>query len=882
VNITYQGYGLFILAVLAAACFFVGYPSQDPRSAIHISNDKQKVEQKATKILAQLGYDVEQLDIGLAFGHDQKLLDSLQQKLGRSQLIEKLKQKEYDNLLLFYREASISLRRKGDGKQNITLQYGNSKNQDDGEETVLTLRLDSSGRLMELNNSSAIIPSKSIQREVLYKALKDSADQRIAMEWMQAVPDSILSSSIELALWSSKKAKLAIDSSSIQANSTPNAAFWITQNGALRMGETYLEQTGWDAAALKVDSVFVDYLDQTKVIKIRYRSTEPSMGIVPFELELELLPTGSLMNVSSSYQLHEEASHDTGDLRGLIRVGLIFLFILAGLIVFFLRIRARAVDTKPALFIGILGGFTVFMAMLLGSIPQINSVTGLNNWTINLAILISIGLAGAASSVVFFVFAAIGDSITREYWSEKLRLNDYLRQGMIYNRPMGLMLIRSVCCAFILACIWTLLIWLMPKLVINIERVFLNGSALWPPLYLLFKNGGIALSIVLGVFLTLGGQTYALTKSKKAAYGLIIIGFIVAAPIIASYGPIWSEIVLFGVIGMALGFIYLQWEAVTLFMSFFLFSGLISTVSGWIVMDSPDGYIFITYTVFMGLFLLTGIWAASRGKKEQSLSSFVPNYVEELAHEERIKQELQIARDVQQSFLPIETPQFEHLEIAALCKPAYETGGDYYDIIQLDEDRIAVAIGDVSGKGIQAAFYMTFVKGILHSLCQEVSSPREFLKKSNKLFCDNAPRGVFISLIYGIIDLRQVEFHFARAGHNPVLHLDGSTHQITALQPRGIGIGLDDGHIFNRNIEEVTLSFDDQDLLVLYTDGIVEALNANNVFYGSRRLQNLLAKNGDKSADIILETLSSDISEYIGEAKQHDDMTILVIKTKGK
>src|SRR5699024_3394519 len=93
---------------------------------------------------------------------------------------------------------------------------------------------------------------------------------------------------------------------------------------------------------------------------------------------------------------------------------------------------------------------------------------------------------------------------------------------------------------------------------------------------------------------------------------------------------------------------------------------------------------------------------------------------------------------------------------------------------------------------------------------------------------------------------------------------------------------FDVGHIFNRNIEEVTLSFDDQDLLVLYTDGIVEALNANNVFYGSRRLQNLLAKNGDKSADIILETLASDVSEYMGEDKQHDDSAILVIKTKGK
>src|SRR5699024_8734576 len=485
--------------------------------------------------------------------------------------------------------------------------------------------------------------------------------------------------------------------------------------------------------------------------------------------------------------------------------------------------------------------------MLLSSIPEINFFTNPNFWTITILVLVGVGLAGATASLAFFVFAAIGDSITRQHWREKLSINDYLRQGMVYNQPIGLMLIRSVLCAFILAGIWTLVFWIMPHLFIDIRRVFLHGDVIWPPLYLLLNNSWIALSIVLGIFLALGSQTYAQTGSRMAVLGVIIFSFAVVAPVTGSYGPALAEIILAGILGIALALIYLQWDAVTLFLSFFLFTGLISTVSGWIVTGSPDSYIFISHLSFMALLLLTGIWAASRGRDEQTLSPFVPDYVEELAQEERIKQELQIARDVQQSFLPIKTPQFEYLELAAMCKPAYETGGDYYDIIRLDEHRIAVTIGDVSGKGIQAAFYMTFVKGILHSLCREVESPAEVLKKANRLFCENAPRGVFISLVYGIIDLQKREFRFARAGHNPILHMNGSTERITELQPSGIGVGLDAGEAFDRNIEELTLSIEKQDLLILYTDGIVEALNSNHVFYGRHRLQNLLAKNNGRS-----------------------------------
>ncbi|NIT56340.1 MAG: SpoIIE family protein phosphatase, partial [Aliifodinibius sp.] len=217
------------------------------------------------------------------------------------------------------------------------------------------------------------------------------------------------------------------------------------------------------------------------------------------------------------------------------------------------------------------------------------------------------------------------------------------------------------------------------------------------------------------------------------------------------------------------------------------------------------------------------------------------------------------------------------MDLAAVCKPAYETGGDYYDFVQLDDHRIAVTIGDVSGKGIQAAFYMTFIKGILHSLCREIDSPAEILKKVNRLFYDNAQRGTFISLVYGIIDLKEKTFRFARAGHNPILRVAGDTKKLEELKPAGIGIGLSKDN-FDEHLEEVELSIEDNNVLVLYTDGIVEALSESQNFYGTNRLNEMIKSNVHKSASDMLNLLAEDVESFIGKAKQHDDMTIMVMK----
>jgi serine phosphatase RsbU (regulator of sigma subunit) len=272
--------------------------------------------------------------------------------------------------------------------------------------------------------------------------------------------------------------------------------------------------------------------------------------------------------------------------------------------------------------------------------------------------------------------------------------------------------------------------------------------------------------------------------------------------------------------------------------------------------------------------------AILKGRDERRLTRYVPEYVEELAHEERIKQELQIAREVQQSFLPVRMPKIQGLDIAAFCRPAYETGGDYFDFIQLDEHRVALAIGDVSGKGIQAAFYMTFTKGILHSLCRETDSPAELLIKANRLFCDNARKGTFISLVYGIIDLQRRTFTFARAGHNPVIRMNAKLGEVEELQPVGLGLGLTKDAPFSDNIREIRLDLCADDVLVLYTDGIVEALNEAREFYGNKRLVSLLKRHKKHSSSEILNAIFENVSTFVGKAKQHDDMTTMVIRLR--
>jgi serine phosphatase RsbU (regulator of sigma subunit) len=273
-----------------------------------------------------------------------------------------------------------------------------------------------------------------------------------------------------------------------------------------------------------------------------------------------------------------------------------------------------------------------------------------------------------------------------------------------------------------------------------------------------------------------------------------------------------------------------------------------------------------------------GIIALRLKRKPGVPDRYVPDYVRRVYERERIQRELEIARNVQVSFLPRHNPDIPHLDVATLCVPAKEVGGDYYDFIELGQDRLGVVIGDVSGKGISAAFYMTLTKGLLKAQARSGGSPRAVLTLLNELFYENAERGIFISMIYGIFDLKRRTLTFARAGHNPMMLRSCKKEMVEELSSPGIALGLESGEAFARTIEERTIGIEKDDIFIFYTDGINEARGKQEDEFGEDRLMLLIERNGDMKAGDLIEEIKAEIGRFTRNIDQHDDMTAVVIK----
>ncbi|MGD8746923.1 MAG: PP2C family protein-serine/threonine phosphatase [Balneolaceae bacterium] len=879
-NLSNREYIFFALGLLAAVWFFLGYPSQDPRHIISLKSDRTTIEKHAISRFKSLGYDAGEYQVQTTFHVREKLLDSLQVELGRDKMIDYFRRNKVANIEPFYWEVQF---RKISGDENdLTISSGSEdeNSADSQNDKLIKLRFGTDGDFLEFINTGDQLPKKLVDRSALASMFRADKDSVVVV--LSAFSDSSLAQHFLVDPqrdWHHDSLNPQQELQRLRTQLQRRRSFLLSGKDVSQMASYYLASTGWDRSELAQDSVQLGRTNGVNTVLAQFRLTQPKLN-QDLYLNVKFTATGGLLGITSVYNPTGKTNDTFQELVPLIRNALIFIFCLAGIVIFFFRIRARAIDTKPALVVAIMAGIAVSLIILLSALPQLDVFSPSTNWTLTIAILIGAGIGGAGTTLAIFVFFAIGDSITRQHWSGKLSVYDYIRQGMIFNKPVGSMLVRSVFWGFTMAGFFTLLLWLFPDVYFDIRYVFQADRAAWPLLYIFMLNGWHTLMIVLGIFLVLGGQVLAMSQNKVTASIVMTLACMIVVPVPGHYGPFLNEFIIAGFIGLLMVYIYIKWDFLTLLLTHFLFLGLLLTVSGWVVMDSPDYYIFVIFMVLVAFLLVVGFLAMSRGKEEKVLSHYVPQYVEDLAQEERIKQELQIAREVQQSFLPVRTPQFDRLELAAICTPAYETGGDYYDFIPLDGNRVAVAIGDVSGKGIQAAFYMTFVKGILHTLCRESDSPAEILKKTNRLFCENAPKGIFISLVYGVIDLDNEVFHFARAGHNPILKINAVDGSVEELQPKGLGIGLTKNDAFDKNIEEVRLSLSKNDILVLYTDGIVEALNENHKFYGTHRLNNLLKKNKDHTAENVLNELSEDVQNYIGEAKQHDDMTMIIMKLK--
>ncbi|MDZ7723976.1 MAG: GAF domain-containing SpoIIE family protein phosphatase [candidate division KSB1 bacterium] len=252
--------------------------------------------------------------------------------------------------------------------------------------------------------------------------------------------------------------------------------------------------------------------------------------------------------------------------------------------------------------------------------------------------------------------------------------------------------------------------------------------------------------------------------------------------------------------------------------------------------------------------------------------------VKESLIKERLEQELKVAHDAQMKLLPIDMPTLPGIAIDAVCITANEVGGDYYDFFKLSPTKLGVIIGDVSGKGASAAFYMAEVKGIMESLARPDLSPKDMMCAANETLYQNFSRNIFISVVYAVLDSEANTFTFCRAGHCPVLFMSSEDEFCKRFEPRGLGLGLDSGKIFKSVLDEVTIPLKKGHTMMLYTDGVTESRNPDGEEFGENRLSEILQSVHRKSALEIKKQVIHAVFTFLDGERAYDDMTFVVIK----
>ena len=245
----------------------------------------------------------------------------------------------------------------------------------------------------------------------------------------------------------------------------------------------------------------------------------------------------------------------------------------------------------------------------------------------------------------------------------------------------------------------------------------------------------------------------------------------------------------------------------------------------------------------------------------------------EMVVRERLETEIQLARQIQQTFIPESLPQFPDWELAARWKTARQVGGDFYDVFQLPNSRLGLFIADVADKGVPAALFMALTRTLVRAAVIETQSPAEALKRVNDLLVPDTKQGMFVTAVYAVLDMDKKELTYVNAGHNPPLwiKLDGGMERLTRT---GVALGAAEDLKF----EERTIPLQPNDSILLYTDGLTESFNADGEFFGEGRLMDAIASNQCASASDLLDVVEKSLLNFVQDMPPADDLTMLVLR----
>ena len=655
----------------------------------------------------------------------------------------------------------------------------------------------------------------------------------------------------------------------------------LVSSQAEEQARNFLNSTVWSTTDYALTSFNSVAYDQETVASLTFSSDSTYPGVEQ-TLRVDVTASGEVVafEPSVSIQLASGVSEDLIEvvLRGLLIVG----FAVWLLYRLYTLIRARTIDIQSSIIYASI--IALLFPLIQFSSTYASVVAGefqpsLIEWAL---FVIVWGAQTAIVSVIFFLVSGVGESVTRSTMSSKLQTLDSLRTGRFFNPLVGQMLVRSVLIAGILLGGVTFLLSLNTGRALGLpEMVFSDQYTFHYVFY----------SLELGLFALIGTQALYLNAFQSLSKWMpwrwvtaflvsLIYGVMGLAQI--DIGPLWMEILVGTLVGVGITATYLRFDFLHALAVQILFLMGIHALESFGIGGMEEMWLFYTFLGLLIVSLTVGLSAMTFGQDPDLIERYVPDYMEELAQQERMSKELSIAQEVQESFLPTQIPDALGTTIVARCSPASETGGDYYDVIRIDDEKLGLVIGDVSGKGIQAAFFMTFIKGILHALARSEPSTVGVVKRANAHFRENAPVKMFMTLLYGVLDTKKRTFRFTRAGHHPLWVQRAQNGAVEEYLPDGVAIGMTDLDETSNWLEELEVSLQPGDRLFLFTDGLTEARDRHGVEYGEVRLKRMIERYSEVETKEVVARLFEAIEELDRHSKPLDDMTLLVVEIPGK
>jgi phosphoserine phosphatase RsbU/P len=571
-----------------------------------------------------------------------------------------------------------------------------------------------------------------------------------------------------------------------------------------------------------------------------------------------------------------------------VSVGLLFLLFFYIVILFLRKYHEGEVGVRTAVYV-FAGVFVAALIATLNAYPS--SATHLAIGDMNKANtrLVMVGMSILVVHVFFGVltFAAwsVGESSARSVAPEKLAGVDSALFRQFFTRDLGSGLLLGYSWGGVVLGLIALLVLgfsgrtgfsIMPSMSQDVAGAYI--PALQPIIASFFAA---ALSeIVFRVFFL----NYVREKSRRSWPGLLIStalwtasGAMVWSVPLGSLGPGMGFLCM-ALFGLFFAYLHLRYDAVTAIVANFFMAAVTDAAP---LLGSEGGYgsmMAVIFTALIAVPLVVGVIGVLRNRGFAFTGQTLPTHIQRISERERIAKELEIARNVQISLLPKTQPEIGGFDIAGICIPAKEVGGDYYDFVSLPDNRIGIALGDVSGKGVPAAIYMTLTKGILQSHAEEGISPRSVLIKVNSLMYRTIERNSFVSMFYAILDVRGRTIRYARAGQCPVIVVHGAGSTGAFVSPRGMALGLENGTVFDAVLEEQEMDLASGQVLVFYTDGFTEAMTADGDEFGEDRLLGSISRHREKGAGALIDAICADVSVFTGNVPQHDDMTMVVVR----